>query len=410
MRSGEDDIRYQQMLDIKEVARTGRSIVCSMGSKKRLSFSFDDLHFIPAQVSRMPLEREDKVSTEVTIGAGARIPLKLSSPIMISGMSLGATSRNVKLVISKAAAMLGIAYNSGEGGIQEEEFQSAPNRIIGQYPTYATYIDEERLRRVVAVEIRFGQGAYPGQASILPEGKLSTVPSDVRGIVGVEQDYSPAHHHDMETAEDVRNKVSWLREVTRGVPIGAKIGCGRVEKDVEVLVDSGVDFIALDGFGGGTGGTEQYVRENVGVPIIAALPRASRLLKKLGRQEDIALIAGGGLRTSADFAKCLSLGADAVYTATAALIAINCEQYRLCHTGLCPTGVSTHNRILAKQLDVQRGVERLFNFLKVSTEEMASFTRIVGKDDISKLDAEDLVSTSEQLARITGTRWVGDSW
>jgi glutamate synthase domain-containing protein 2 len=214
----------------------------------------------------------------------------------------------------------------------------------------------------------------------------------------------------METAEDVRNKVSWLREVTRGVPIGAKIGCGRVEKDVEVLVDSGVDFIALDGFGGGTGGTEQYVRENVGVPIIAALPRASRLLKKLGRQEDIALIAGGGLRTSADFAKCLSLGADAVYTATAALIAINCEQYRLCHTGLCPTGVSTHNRILAKQLDVQRGVERLFNFLKVSTEEVASFTRIVGKDDISKLDAVDLVSTSEQLARITGTRWVGDSW
>ena len=410
IRSGEDNIRYQLMLDIREMARTGKSIVCSMGSQKRLPFSFDDLHFIPGQVSRIPLEREDKVATEVTIGARTRRPLKLSSPIMISGMSLGATSRNVKLVISRAVAMLGTAYNSGEGGILEEEFQSAPNHIIGQYPTYATGVDEERLRRVAAVEIRFGQGAYPGQASILPEGKQSTAPSDVRGIVGVEQDYSPAHHADMETPEDIRNKISCLREQTHGVPVGAKIGCGRVEKDVEALVDSGVDFIALDGFGGGTGGTEQYVRENVGVPIIAALPRASRFLKKLGRRKDIALIAGGGLRTSADFAKCLSLGADAVYIATAALIAVNCEQYRLCHTGLCPTGVSTHNRILAKQLDVQQGVERLFNFLKVSTEEVASFTRIVGKDDISKLDADDLVSTNEQLARITGTKWMGDTW
>ena len=409
-RLGEEDTNYQQMVGIKQMARTGKSIVCSMGSRKRFPFSFDDLHFVPAQISRTPLEREDRVTTEVTIGPQARRPLKVSSPIVISGMSLGATSRNVKLVVSKASSMLGIAYNSGEGGILEEEFRSAPNQIIAQYPTYTTLIDSEILRKVVAVEIRFGQGAYPGQASILPDSKILTVPADARGIGGVEQAYSPAHHHDMKTAEDIRNKVTWLREETRGVPIGAKIGCGSIEADVEILVESGVDFIALDGFGGGTGGTEQYVRENVGIPIIAGLPRASRLLKKLGHQNDVTLVAGGGLRSSADFAKCLSLGADAVYIATAALIAINCEQYRLCHTGLCPTGVTTHNRLLAGQLDVQKGVEKLFNFVKVSTDEVASFTRIVGKDDIKMLDTDDLVSTTEQLAKMTATRWLGDIW
>jgi len=406
-RTEEPSTFYKKMMDIKEIATTGRSIIGSMGSLKRLPFSLDDLHFIPAQVYRMPLDQEDRVNTEVIVGPRAKRPLKVASPIMISGMSLGSTSRNVKLIISQVAARLRIAYNSGEGGILEEEFQVAPDLIIGQYTTDRTEVDMEILKKVAAVEIRFGQGAYPGKASFLPKAKMSPAISNVRGLKGVEQARSPAYHYDMTTPDKIKEKVSWLREVTGGVPVGAKIGCGNVERDIKILVDSDVDFIALDGFGGGTGGTELYVRENVGIPIMAALPRASMLLKKMGSDDDLTLIAGGGLLTSADFAKCLALGADAVCIATAALIAINCEQYRICHTGLCPTGVTTHSPILTRQLDVQKGIERLANFIRVSTEEIANLARIVGKDDVSKLGVEDLISLSKDLTAVTGTKWLG---
>lgn len=405
-RVNESPSSYQEIVDIKEVAATGRSVVCSMGSLKRLPFTLDDLHFIPAQVYRIPLEQEDKVNTEATIGPRAKKPLKVSSPIMISGMSLGATSRNVKLVIGQTAGKLRIAYNSGEGGILEEEFEAAPDLIIGQYTTDRSEIDMEILGKVAAVEIRLGQGAYPGKGSYLPGSKMSPMVSTVRGIKGAEKAYSPAHHYDMNAPSEIKEKISWLREVTGGVPIGAKIGCGNVEDDIKILIESGVDFIALDGFGGGTGATELYVRENVGIPIEAALPRASRLLKEMGVKDNVTLIAGGGLRTSADFAKCLALGANAVYIATAALIAINCEQYRICHTGLCPTGVTTQSPVLTKQVDVQKGVERLSTFIRVSTDEMASLTRIVGKNGIRKLGVEDLVSMDKDLAMITGTRWL----
>ncbi|UTB31819.1 MAG: glutamate synthase-related protein [Methanobacterium sp. ERen5] len=197
-----------------------------------------------------------------------------------------------------------------------------------------------------------------------------------------------------------------LRRMSSGAPIGAKIGCGNVEDDVKVLVEAGVDFIALDGFGGGTGATDKYVRENVGIPIFSALPRAKQTLNKLKPKRKVSLIGSGGLRSSADFTKCLALSADAVYIGTAALIAINCEQYRLCYTGNCPTGIATQNPKLEKQVDQGEGVKKLSNFIELSSKEIANLTRITGKDDVSKLDKSDLVSVNRDLAVITGVKWI----
>jgi glutamate synthase domain-containing protein 2 len=405
-RSDEEVSFYQTIVDIKDMAATGNSVVRSMGSLKKLPFSLNDLHFIPAQVYRIPLNRDDEVNTEVCIGPNAKKPLTVSSPIMISGMSYGATSKNVKLVIAQIASKLKIAFNSGEGGILEEELNVASDYLIGQYATGRFGVDEKMLKRVAAVEIRFGQGAYPGKGSYLPASKMTPDVAKVRGLKGREAAYSPAHHHDMTNPQEIKEKVSWLRTVTGGVPIGAKIGCGNIEKDIQVLVDAGVDFVALDGFGGGTGATDVYVRENVGIPLFAALPRAFRVLTDRGVKDKISLIAGGGLRTAADFAKCLALGADAVYIGTAALIAINCEQYRICHTGLCPTGVTTHNPALVKQLDVEEGSAKLSNFVTTATQEIANLTRIVGKDDVNKLDSDDLVAMNKDLAVIAGTKWL----
>lgn len=403
--SAEDSNFYIQVVAIKDIAQSGEIGVASMGSTKKMPFSFDDIHFVPAQVHKIPLNKEEKVNTEIVLGPAAKNPLKLNSPVLITAMSFGATSKNVKLVISQVAKNLGIGFNSGEGGILQEDYK-AKEFLIGQYATGRFGINEDVLKSVAAVEIRFGQGAYPGKGSYLPAGKMTPEVAKIRGLKGGEAAYSPAHHHDMKTPQEIKEKIAWIKNITGGVPVGAKIGCGNIEEDIEVLVDASADFISIDGFGGGTGATDLYVRENVGIPLIAALPRAYKMLNELGVKEKISLIAGGGLRKASDFAKCLALGADAAYTGTAALIAINCEQYRICHTGLCPTGVTTHNPALTGQLDVKEGIKKLSNFIKVTTEEVSNLTRIVGKDDINKLDGNDLVSLYRDLSAITGISWL----
>ena len=408
-RENEDRSSYLKILHIKEIAHTGASVLSSMGSQKQLPFSFDQIHFLPAQLYRLPLERDDKIDTSFCLGPSSAKPLYLSSPIMISGMSLGAVSINLKLIFADVAADLGIAFNSGEGGILDEEIDKAGEHLIGQYCTVASEVDMERLSRVAAVEIRFGQGAYPGWESYLPPEKLSPEIARIRGLKGTEPVYSPAHHLNINNAQELKNTVEWLKNKTGGKPVGAKIGCGNVENDIGILISSGVDFIALDGFGGGTGATENFVRENTGIPIIAALPRAVKYLQDCRVKDRITLIAAGGLRTSADFAKCLALGADAVYIGTAALIAVNCEQYRVCHAGLCPTGITTHNPELTGQISVTEGTRKLANFIRVSTEEIANIARITGKKDIKELDSSDLISLNKDLADLTGIKWLDGS-
>lgn len=406
----EDQAAYNKMLHIKEIAETGESVISSMGSQKKMPFDFDMLHFLPAQLFKIPLEKDDPVNTEICIGPSSKRPLRLSSPIMITGMSLGAVSKNLKIIFANVAKSLKIAFNSGEGGILEQELELAGSFLIGQYCTVKNDVDMERLARVAAVEIRFGQGAYPGWESYLPPEKLSPAIADIRGIKGTEPVYSPAHHYDIINSAQLKARIKWIRENTKGVPVGAKIGCGNIERDIDMLIEAGADFIALDGFGGGTGATENFVRENVGLPIISALPRAAKHIEKAGLKGKITLIASGGLRSSADFAKCLALGADAVYTGTAALIAVNCDQYRVCHTGFCPTGITTHSPELVKQLSVEEGIRKLSNFVKVSTDEIANLARIVGKNDIGLLDGSDLFSLDKDLAKLAGLRWLDGSF
>jgi glutamate synthase domain-containing protein 2 len=397
---------YPTMAEISNVADKGTSTLCSMGSLKKMPFSLNDLHFVPAQVFKIPLNRNEKVNIKVVIGSEAKKPLKVSSPIMFGGMSYGTVSRNARLVLAKVASKISLGLNSGEDIVLPEELDIASKNLIAQYSTGRFGTTEEILKKSSAVEIRFGQGAYPGWESLLPAEKVSPEVAKLMELKEGEDAHSPAHHPDIRNADELEEKIRWLRELTDGTPIGAKIGCGNVEDDIEILANGGVDFISLDGFGGGTGATEFFVRENVGIPIVAALPRADKHLKKIGVRNKISLIAGGGLRTSADFAKCLALGADAVYIGTSALIAMNCQQYRICHTGHCPTGVTTNDPVLVQRLDVDEGVRRLTNFINVSNLEVANLVRIVGKDNIKKLGMEDLVALKKDLSEATGAKWI----
>jgi glutamate synthase domain-containing protein 2 len=395
-----------KMAEIRNVADKGTSILCSMGSLKKMPFSLNDLHFVPAQIFKIPLNTNEEVSIKTIIGPRAKKPLKVSSPIMFSGMSYGAVSRNVRMVLARVASKLDLGLNSGEDIVLPEELIIASKNLVVQYSAGRFGTTEDILKKSSAVEIRFGQGAFPGWESLLPAEKVPPEIAKLMDLKEGEDAHSPAHHPDIRNEDELKEKIRWLRELTDGIPIGAKIGCGNVENDIEILANGGVDFISLDGFGGGTGATEFFVRENVGIPIVVALPRADRHLKKIGVRNKISLIAGGGLRTSADFAKCLALGADSVYIGTSALIAMNCEQYRICHTGRCPTGVTTNDPVLVQRLDVDEGVRRLTNFINVSNQEVANLLRIVGKDDIKKLGMEDLVALEKELSEATGAKWI----
>jgi glutamate synthase domain-containing protein 2 len=397
---------YSKMTEITNIADKGISMLCSMGSLKKMPFSLDDLHFVPAQVSKIPLNTNEEVNIKTAIGPEAKKPLKVSSPIIFSGMSYGAVSKNIRAILAKVASKLNLGINSGEDIVLPEELDIASKNLIVQYSTGSHKIAEETLKKSSAVEIRFGQGAFPGWESLLPAEKVPPELAKLMELKEGEAIHTPAHHPDIRNQDELKEKVKWLKELTDGIPVGAKIGCGNVENDVEILANSGVDFISLDGFSGGTGATEFFVRENVGIPIIVALPRADMHLKKIGLRNKISLIAGGGLRTSADFAKCLALGADALYIGTSALIAINCQQYRICHTGHCPTGVTTNDPILVQRLDVDEGVRKLTNFINVSNQEVANLLRIVGKDDIKKLGTEDLVALKKEVSEATGIKWM----
>src|SRR5665648_39321 len=230
----------------------GKSVVGSMGSLKKLPFSLEDLYFIPAQVKKIPLNVEDNVKTGLCIGPESENPLEISSPIMISGLSFGAVSKITKQIIAKTASKLKIGFNSGEGGVLTDEIQNNNGNIIVQYSTGRFGIDEKLLKSAAAIEIRFGQGAYPGKGSYLPAEKMTAEIAEKRGLGSGEASYSPAHHPDILNLEDLEKKVLWLKKIGKGMPVGAKIGCGNVEEDVKILVKAGVDFIALDGFGGGT--------------------------------------------------------------------------------------------------------------------------------------------------------------
>ncbi len=406
----EDDVFYEKIVDIKEQSISGESITVAMGSLKKFPLSLDDLYFVPAQVNRIPLNMEETVNTTLILGPASQKPLQLSSPLMVSGMSFGGVSKNVRLVIAHTAQKLGIAFNSGEGGLVPQEKDIGGDYRILQYATGRFGIDETTLESAAAVEIRFGQGAYPGKGSYLPAEKVNDEIAQARGLQPGQASYSPAHHPDIVDHDSLKEKVAWLRDITGGVPIGAKIGCGDIKADVGVLAEAGVDFIALDGWGGGTGATHRYVRDNVGLPVFTAIARAAATLKKWGMHKKITLIAGGGLRNSAEFAKCLALGADGVYLGTAALIAINCQQYRVCYTGMCPTGVTTQDPRLMEQLDIEQGIEKLSRFLELSTREIANLSRIVGKNDVNELSPGNLISANRDLARVTGTRWLNGEY
>ncbi len=386
------------MADIHQMAQTGQSIIEPMRTKKPV-ISWDDILIKGAQLARIPLNDDVEVDTKTIIGPKAKHPLEIDTPIYVTHMSFGALSKEAKIALAKGSAACKTAMCSGEGGILSESLENA-HRYIFEYVPNRYSVTNENLKKVDAIEIKIGQSAKPGMGGHLPANKVTDDIAATRGFPKGQDIISPAHFDDILNADDLKRKVEWLREASGGKPIGIKFAAGDFEGDLELALYAAPDFITIDGRAGGTGAASKFVKAATSVPTIFAIYRARKYLDEKGAK-GISLLITGGLRVSSDFAKALAMGADAVAIGTAALIAIGCQQYRICHTGKCPAGITTQDPELRRRLDIERSAVGLRNFLKVSTEELKAFARLTGKEDIHLLSGEDLCTTNSEISQYT---------
>ncbi|MCL2111909.1 MAG: FMN-binding glutamate synthase family protein [Clostridiales bacterium] len=391
----DSSIRY--MDEIHQMAASGEPIIEAMGIKS-VEPSWDDILILGAQLDPMPLEHDVEVDTETIIGKRAKKPMVLKSPIYISHMSFGALSKEAKTALAKGSAMAGTAMCSGEGGILPEE-RAAAYKYIFEYVPNLYSVTPENLVGADAIEIKIGQGTKPGLGGHLPGGKVTAEIAAIRGRKVGEDIHSPSKFADINSKEDLKEMVHWLREGSEGRPIGIKIAAGRIERDLAVCVFAEPDFITIDGRGGATAASPKLVRDATSVPTVYALGRARKYLDSIG--SDISLVITGGLRVSPDFAKALAMGADAVAIATAALMAAGCQQYRICGNGMCPMGVATQDPTLRARLDEDAAAQRVANFLNVSLAELKTFVRLTGHTRLHDLGVKDLCTTNSEISENT---------
>lgn len=394
------DTSCRYMKEIHEMAVTGKSISAAMGTDLKMP-NWDDILILGAQLNPMPLDEHANVNTKTIIGKNAKKPLVLENPVYISHMSFGALSKEAKVSLAKGSAMAKSAMCSGEGGILPEEMKAA-DKYIFEYVGNLYSVTPENLKNADAIEIKIGQGTKPGMGGHLPADKVTEEIAKIRNKPMGQDVIAPSRFPNIETKEDLKNLVTHIRTVSEGRPVGIKIAAGRIEKDLEFCVYAEPDFITIDGRGGATGSSPKLLRDASSVPTIYALHRARKYLDSIN--SDISLVITGGLRVSSDFAKAIAMGADAIAIASAALIALACQQYKICGTGMCPVGVATQDENLRKRLNEDIGAQRVANFLNVSLEELKMFARITGHENLHDLSVDDLCTISREISEFTDIR------
>ena len=392
------DPTARYMDEIHEMAVTGESLHAAMGTLLPVP-KWEDVLLLGAQLDPPPLNDGEEVSVRTVIGKKAEKPMVLESPIFISHMSFGALSKEAKTALSKGAAAAKTAMCSGEGGILPEEREAAYKYIFEYIPNKYSVTDDN-LKASDAIEIKVGQGTKPGMGGHLPGSKVTAEIAAVRGKPEGQDIQSPSKYPDINAPEDLKALVDELRARSEGRPVGIKIAAGHIEADLQYALKAKPDFITIDGRGGATGSSPFFLREATSVPTLYALSRARKYLDAVG--SDVDLIITGGLRVSSDAAKAIAMGADAVAMATGPMIALGCQQYRICGSGLCPVGIATQDPELRKRLDVEAGAKRVANYLIVMTEELKTFARISGVKDIHDLTLKNLITTDQAIADYTG--------
>ena len=413
--------------EVHALAQLGRYQVRGYNTFNKQLPTFDDLTFVPATMTRLPLEGyRENCNTTTILGGGRGLvekPIELKIPIYLASMSFGALSASAKASFGYGASKVGSMTCTGEGGMLEEE-REASNQLLYQMSPARYGVDLDHLRRADALEIVVGQGAKPGTGGLLLGMKVSPRVSKMRTLPeGVDQ-RSTIRHPDFLGADDLAVKIEELRIATNyQVPIFIKMGATRPRFDVAVAAKAGADVVVVDGAEGGTGASPELLLNHTGIPTMSAIRAAREALDECGMSGKVSLVAAGGIRTGVDAAKCLALGADAVMIGNGAMIAIGCnsprylEDYQAlgtspgachhCHTGRCPVGVATQDPELEKRMNPHAGAERVARYMTAMTMEITALAKACGKSSVHNLEVEDLRALSFQASAFTGVKMAG---
>lgn len=380
--------------------------VAAMGVPRTDLPQWEDLQILTAQLARLPLLDDEPVATDVVIGPKSAKPLHLQIPMFVSDMSFGALSQEAKTALGRGAERAGTGICSGEGGILPEE-RAECSRYLYEVASARFGYSEEVLSTVQAIHLKLGQGAKTGTGGHLPGNKVVGRIAEVRGLPEGKSAISPSRFPEWMGMAEAQEAVDHLRAASGGVPIGVKMSAQHVEADLDVALDLGVDYVILDGRGGGTGAAPTILRDNISVPMMAGLARARRRMDERGVGRDVTLIGTGGLRRPADIVKALALGADAVAVSNTALQAIGCVGMRACHTDNCPVGIATQKPHLRARLPVERAADQLARYLTSATELMTVLARACGHRSLSEFHSTDLTSWRREVADLAGVSYAG---
>ncbi|RDD61020.1 FMN-binding glutamate synthase family protein [Ferruginivarius sediminum] len=413
--------------EIQRAADQGVYEIRGFGTKRKIP-SFDDLLMLGASVSRYPLEGyREACDTSVMIGTRfAKKPIELKIPITVAGMSFGALGSHAKRSLGWAATEMGTSTTTGDGGMTDEEREASKTLVYQVLPSrYGMNPDD--LRRADAIEVVVGQGAKPGGGGMLLGQKINERVAKMRDLPqGIDQ-RSASRHPDWTGPDDLEIKIHEIREITGWEkPIYVKVGATRTRFDTALAVKAGADAVVVDGMQGGTAATQDVFIEHVGIPTLPAVRQAVEALQELDMHRKVQLIVSGGIRSGADVAKALAMGADAVSIGSAAMVALGCnkpvyhEDYEAlgtapgfchhCHTGRCPVGVTTQDPELEKRLPPEKGGRLMRNYLQTMVLELQTLARACGKSHVLNLEPQDMVALTVEAAAMAQVPLAGTDW
>lgn len=428
--SGSANWTLEYMQDIAKQAQTGGVLLASMGTPKPYPIYWDHLLLNASQVTNPSIDPlREPMETRVFLGgrpgvlkvnerdrtiiAGMPPQLKLDVPLMFSAMSFGSVSLNAQKALAMAAEELGTYFNTGEGGLHKD-LERYGDHVVVQVASGRFGVDARYLNAGSMIEIKIGQGAKPGIGGHLPGGKISAEVSGTRMIPEGTDAISPAPHHDIYSIEDLRQLIFSLKEATAyRKPVAVKIAAvHNVSAIASGMARAGADVIVLDGLRGGTGAAPKRTRDSVGIPIELALAAVDQRLRDEGIRSTVSIVAGGSIRCSADIVRAVALGADAVYVASAALIAMGCHQCGDCSRGKCNWGIATQNPSLTRRLNPEAAAERVVNLVRAWNHEIQELMGGMGINAIDSLRGNRLmlrgVGLNEKELDILGVKYAGE--
>ncbi|MCB2185592.1 MAG: FMN-binding glutamate synthase family protein [Deltaproteobacteria bacterium] len=397
--------------EIRIKAQTGKHRIRGCGSTRYFP-TLDDLTILPGQLTRMPIDtyREDCKSQTVLGARYAKKPLVVETPILISGMSYGALSKEAKTALAKATQYVGTSINNGEGGLLPEERGNSYKQVVQITPSRIGF-SLRNIEAADALEIIVGIGAKPGLAGHLMGSKITEEIGKFRQLPPGMDLHSHPRHGDIFGADDLVLKIQELRDLTNyEIPIFLKMAAGRVREDIKIAAKAGVDGVVIDGAEGGTGASPVMATTHLGIPTLAAIVLAVRGLEEMGVKQEVSLIVSGGIKDGADVAKALALGADAVAIGTGAMVAMGCAVCLRCHEGKCAFGIGTQDPAQRAKLDIELAAQRVGNYIKAMTIEASLLAKAAGKTKLANLEREDLRSLTMEACAITGVPLIGSNF